>query len=53
MILSDSLPAAAAMDTAVLAKIKRDPAFRSAADSAVMRILTAKQAYGLLPCTAG
>ena len=53
MILSDSLPAAAAMDTAVLAKMKRDPAFRSAADSAVMRILTAKQAYGLLPCTAG
>jgi beta-N-acetylhexosaminidase len=53
MILSESLPAAAAMDTAVLAKIKRDPAFRSAADSAVMRVLVAKQAYGLLPCTAG
>jgi beta-N-acetylhexosaminidase len=53
MILSVSLPAAAAMDTAVLAKMKRDPAFRSAADSAVMRILVAKQAYGLLPCAAG
>jgi beta-N-acetylhexosaminidase len=50
MILSDSLPAAAAMDTAVLAKMKRDPAFRSVADSAVMRILAAKQTYGLLPC---
>ncbi len=53
MILSDSLPAAAAMDTAVLSKMKRDPAFRSAADSAVMRVLVAKQAYGLLPCTSG
>jgi beta-N-acetylhexosaminidase len=53
MILSDSLPAAAAMDTAVLSKMKRDPAFRSAADSAVMRVLAAKQAYGLLPCTSG
>ena len=31
---------------------ERDPAFRSEADSAVMRILAAKQAYGLLPCTA-
>ncbi len=51
MILSDSLPAAAAMDTAVLATMKRDPAFRSVADSAVMRILAAKQTYGLLPCT--
>ena len=53
MILSESLPAAAAMDTAVLGKMKRDPAFRSDADAAVMHILVAKQAYGLLPCTAG
>jgi beta-N-acetylhexosaminidase len=52
MILSESLPAAAAMDAAVVAKMKRDPAFRSEADSAVMRVLTAKQAYGLLPCAA-
>jgi beta-N-acetylhexosaminidase len=53
MILSESLPAAAAMDTAVLGKTKRDPAFRSDVDAAVMRVLAAKQAYGLLPCTAG
>ena len=53
MILSESLPAAAAMDAAVVAKMKRDPAFRSVADSAVMHILVAKQAYGLLPCTPG
>ena len=52
MILSVSLPAAAAMDTAVLSKMKRDPAFRTAADDAVMHILVAKQTYGLLPCTA-
>jgi len=53
MILSVSLPAAAAMTTAVLNRMDHDPAFRSEADAAVMRILTAKQAYGLLPCTAG
>jgi hypothetical protein len=41
------------MDAAVVAKMKRDPAFRSVADSAVMHILVAKQAYGLLPCTPG
>jgi beta-N-acetylhexosaminidase len=52
MILSDSLPAAATMDTAVLSKMKRDPAFRSDVDSAVMHILVAKQTYGLLPCSA-
>jgi hypothetical protein len=52
MILSVSLPVAAAMDTAVLSKMKRDPAFRTAADAAVMHILVAKQTYGLLPCPA-
>jgi len=50
MITSVSLPAAAAMATAVLGRVKHDPAFRSEVDSAVMRVLTAKQAYGLLPC---
>ncbi len=53
MITSVSLAAAAAMDTAVLSRVAHDPALGSAVDSAVMRILTAKQAYGLLPCTAG
>ena len=53
MIISVSLAAAAVMDTAVLSRVDHDPAFRSEVDSAVMRILTAKQAYGLLPCTAG
>ena len=53
MITSVSLPAAAAMATAVLRRMNHDPAFRSDVDSAVMRVLTAKQAYGLLPCPAG
>ena len=53
MILSVSLAAAAAMDAAVLSRADHDPAFRAEVDSAVMRILIAKQAYGLLPCTAG
>jgi beta-N-acetylhexosaminidase len=52
MILSESLSVAAAMDAAVLAKMKRDPAFRADVDAAVMRILGGKQAYGLLPCAA-
>jgi len=51
MIVSVSLPAAAVMATAVLGRMKHDPAFRSEADSAVMRVLVAKQAYGLLPCS--
>jgi len=50
MIVSVSLPAAAAMDTAVLGRMNHDPAFRSSVDAAVMRVLVAKQAYGLLPC---
>jgi beta-N-acetylhexosaminidase len=50
MILSVSLAAAAAMDAAVLGQMAHDPAFRTAAYAAAMRILDAKQAYGLLPC---
>jgi beta-N-acetylhexosaminidase len=53
MITSVSLTAAAAMYTAVLRRVKHDPAFRAKADAAAMRILTAKHAYGLLPCAAG
>jgi hypothetical protein len=41
------------MDAAVLSRVHRDPAFRSQAYAAVMRVLTAKQAYGLLSCLAG
>jgi beta-N-acetylhexosaminidase len=53
IIISVSPATAAVMDTAVLSLMDHDPAFRSEVDSAVMRILAAKQAYGLLPCTAG
>jgi beta-N-acetylhexosaminidase len=53
LITSVSLAAAAAMDTAVLRRVDHNPDFRSEVDSAVMRILAAKQAYGLLPCAAG
>ncbi len=53
MIISVSLAAAAAMDAAVISRVDHDPAFGSEVDSDVMRILTAKQAYGLLPCRAG
>ncbi len=52
MVTSESLAAAAAMDPAILRRAADDPAFRSRVDSAVMRVLAAKQAYGLLPCAA-
>jgi beta-N-acetylhexosaminidase len=50
MITSQSLPPAEAMAQAVLARATADAAFRAEVGRAVMRILTAKQAYGLLPC---
>jgi beta-N-acetylhexosaminidase len=50
MITSASLPAAAAMAAAVLARAAADPGFRSVVDAAAMHVLAAKQAYGLLPC---
>ncbi len=53
LITSVSLAAATAMDTAVRTRVDHDSAFRSEVDAAVMRILAAKQAYGLLPCAAG
>jgi beta-N-acetylhexosaminidase len=53
MITSVSVPVAAAMEVAVLSRVHRDAAFRAEADAAVMRVLAAKQAYGLLSCPAG
>jgi beta-N-acetylhexosaminidase len=50
LITSESLAAASAMDDAVLARAAADPSFRGDVDSAVLRVLAAKQAYGLLPC---
>jgi beta-N-acetylhexosaminidase len=50
MITSQTLAAAAAMDRAILSRVAHDSAFRATVSSAVMRVLSAKQAYGLLPC---
>jgi beta-N-acetylhexosaminidase len=50
LITSQSLPAATAMDQAVLERVDVDSAFRATVNSAVMRILAAKQAYHLMPC---
>jgi len=52
MITSVSLPVAAVMDAAVLSHVHRDAGFRAKANAAVMRVLAAKQAYGLLSCPA-
>ena len=38
------------MDQAILARAADDAAFRATVNSAVMRILDAKQAYHLMPC---
>jgi beta-N-acetylhexosaminidase len=50
LITSQSLPAAITMDQAVLARAADDASFRATVNSAVMRILDAKQAYHLMPC---
>ncbi|MBV9380054.1 MAG: glycoside hydrolase family 3 protein [Streptosporangiaceae bacterium] len=53
LITSETAAAAEEMDTAVLAQADADPAFRGVVDAAVMRVLAAKQAAGLLPCAQG
>jgi len=50
LITSQSLPAAIAMDQAILARAARDAHFRSTVNSAVRLILDAKQASHLMPC---
>lgn len=50
LITSQTLTTAAAMDRAILGRIAVDAGFRAVVNSAVMRVLSAKQAYGLLPC---
>ncbi len=50
LIISQGLAAATAMDPAILKRVAHDSAFRVVVNSAVMRVLSAKQAYGLLPC---
>jgi beta-N-acetylhexosaminidase len=50
MITSQDFGPAEKMASAVLARAAADPAFRAMVDTAVQRVLDAKQAYGLLPC---
>ena len=50
LITSRLVGTAEAMDQAVLARAGESPGFRSEVNSAVMRVLAAKQASGLLPC---
>jgi beta-N-acetylhexosaminidase len=53
MITSQTVPAAIAMDEAVLRATGDDPGVRNQVTSAVMKILAVKQNYGLLPCLPG
>ena len=53
LITAESLTAASAMDDAVVARAATDPAFRGVVNAAALRVLTVKQAYGLLPCGPG
>ncbi len=50
LITSQSLGPAEEMASAVAARASSDAAFRAVVDSAVKRVLTAKQAQGLLRC---
>ena len=51
MIVSKYVEPANRMAAAVRARVVADTAFRSRVDDAVMRILAAKDASGLLPCS--
>lgn len=50
MITSETLGPAQTMAAAVLSRAEADASFRSVVNAAAMRVLYAKQAYGLLPC---
>jgi beta-N-acetylhexosaminidase len=50
LITSQSLSAAEAMEQGILARAASDPSFRSEVNAAALRVLTAKQASGLLTC---
>jgi hypothetical protein len=50
MITSQVLGPAETMANDVLARANSDPSFRAVVNGAVLKVLAAKQAYGLLPC---
>jgi len=52
MIISKTIGPASLMARAIASRAATDPAFRTLVDDAVLRILRAKEAEGLLPCGA-
>jgi beta-N-acetylhexosaminidase len=50
LVVSKTLDATVRMAGAVQARAASDAAFRAVVDAAALRVLRAKQAYGLLPC---
>ncbi|HMC37515.1 MAG TPA: glycoside hydrolase family 3 N-terminal domain-containing protein [Actinomycetota bacterium] len=50
MIISKFTGPAVVMEAAILSRAAADPAFRAMVDQAVLRVLRAKAASGLLPC---
>jgi beta-N-acetylhexosaminidase len=53
MVISKTVQSADVMAAAVLSRASTVPSFRGRVDDAVLRILEAKDASGLLPCSAG
>jgi beta-N-acetylhexosaminidase len=51
MIISKTVPPAMAMWSAIDSKVSGDPAFRDRVEDSVRRVLQAKEAFGLLPCS--
>jgi beta-N-acetylhexosaminidase len=51
MAISKTLVPAVAMAEAVASRADSDPTFRARVDDAALRVLQAKEAYGLLPCS--
>lgn len=50
MIISKTLDPAVAMARTLVSKASRVRSFRSLVDAATLRVLAAKEAFGLLPC---
>src|ERR1700694_3431709 len=50
MIISKTVAPADAMVQAIRAQVAKDASFRQRVDDAALRVLKAKQAFGLLPC---
>jgi beta-N-acetylhexosaminidase len=53
MVIAKTIESALAMYAGVIERTTGDAAFRGVVDEAALRVLAAKQASGLLPCSAG